>query len=159
MSVLSLKFKRGESPEKIVAKLGRLDKKLQNKFITKGLRAGGKITLRTARQNARTSLSGEGTGAMARGLKVRVKSLKRQLKGVKALFITSPTREKLASLNPNYDPNRKNGYYPAVQEYGSSKINVPAKNFMRDAFKSTQARFQRVFMTKVWQLIKGEVAR
>ena len=132
----------------IIRKLKRIEKESkQRSILNKGLRVGAKITRKavTRRLKARRD-----TGAMSKGLKTGSK------RGRAMIVIKSPTREKLAQNNPNYKENAK-GYYPAVQEYGSTRRGISALGAYAGGFQETKTAAERAARIKIWNEIKKEL--
>jgi hypothetical protein len=147
---LKVTFVGDETPEVLAKKLLRLGDKLSGRITRKGLKDAGRLVLAQAQVESFTNKSGEATGATSLGLKLKAKKLKRDLKGVNAIFVSTPTREELASLNPNY--SKDDAYYPAIQTYTGN-------NFLEEAFNKTEGRFVQIFRKSVFKSIQREAKR
>ena len=111
-------------------RLNKLTEKEFKKALRTGLRQGAKKAVAVAKQRVP-----EKTGTLKRSLKVRATKRSRVRVGVK---IETPPRSVLAlgQGGPTRSAARVltgKGYYPAVQEFGSSKRNIPERNYLRQA--------------------------
>ena len=123
---------------------------VQKRLLSKALREGPKATRTAVTRRLRER---KDTGAMSKGLKVKVK---RYWNAV-TVRLMSPSRETLAARNPKYKSDAK-GYYPAVQEYGSVRGVEPQWAY-RKGFEERSSEAERKIRSKLWQLIKNEFAK
>lgn len=112
--------------DKQVAKaLSKLAVKEQNKAMTKGLKAGGRLVQQRAIANAP-----QDTGKLKSGIEVRM----RTRKGLKKAEVRTKSREFFGI------PADSNFYYPAIIEYGSTDRGIKPFAYMRKARESEETR-------------------
>lgn len=145
---MSLNFSIGLDSKMLLRNL-KGSKIIDQKAISEALeKSAGQIEKRY-KQLAKISKSGKGTGAYAEGIKVVVKK--------NAVFVSSPTRNELASLNPNYSPSET--YYPAIQHYGSDARNIDPNPIILDALEQARPEAINKFKTSITKAITNATGK
>lgn len=127
--------------------LDGLGDKLRKKVLNKLLRSAAKPINKQAKALAPV---GE-TGMLKKHIKTRKK--KGAKRGDFALEVRTGTREEMGI------PKDAPAYYPAVQEYGSEKKNIPAKRYMRTAYETKQGEARKIMRDGVADEVKKVKAK
>jgi HK97 gp10 family phage protein len=132
--------------------------KLEAKVIRQAVRAGARPVLAKSKANVSAlRVTGERTGPLLRGLKIR--ALKRK-KGRIGVAVQTPTRAELGI------PEDAESYYPAAIEFGgireegvSAPVHIPAQPYMRPALAATRSDASRLIRDAILTGIEREVRR
>jgi len=122
--------------EETLKALAALGPALEQRVLRRAARNSSKVVLAAAQANLAPRTD---TGALARGLRVRIQKTRKRYEGRIAYTVQTPTRKELAKLYPSraQEMLESRWYFPAAIEYGATRrgVRYPATPFMRTAFQ------------------------
>ena len=130
-----------EGFEELTATFNGLEQKLRKKALRPALRAGAKVILVRAKQNAPSD-----SGRMRKYMKVVALKRSRTEIGVQ---VVNGTRDQL-----QIPKTKKAGYYPTVVEFGAHKRNIKGSRSFTRAFLSEKQKAIRAIAQRMKQEIE-----
>jgi hypothetical protein len=146
--------------EETLKALAALGPALEQRVLRRAARNSSKVVLAAAQANLAPRTD---TGALARGLRVRIQKTRKRYEGRIAYTVQTPTRKELAKLYPERADEMMTSkwYFPAAIEYGYTRRGrtYAAVPFMRQAFASTGGTAANMMKTELRAGLDREVKR